>query len=272
MHKAARRLGKVLLIWTAVSLVVLDSAWACRRRSCFSCCETVCSEIVCCDPCEAPLVEPATPSPSDAPAPAAVPPAPSLPPAPTPEPTPEPMETSPPAPAPPQVPTPSPPAAIKPPVAVEPPAPAAPPAAKPAAPAPEEDDPFAPAPAPRAPAAKPASAPPAAPEDDNPFAPLPAKPAAKPAADLPAKPAADPTADPFKITAESPRLVREWVDDTGLFRVRGQLIALLDGKVRILKETGRTTTVPLTRLSRADLDYVAKVVSATEIAVAQAGR
>lgn len=98
-----------------------------------------------------------------------------------------------------------------------------------------------------------------APEDNDPFAPLPAKPAAppaRPAADPAARPGADPSADPFKISARSEQPVREWVDDTGLFRVRGQLVATFDGKVRILKETGRTTTVPLTRLSLADLQYV----------------
>jgi hypothetical protein len=39
------------------------------------------------------------------------------------------------------------------------------------------------------------------------------------------------------------------------------LIAILDGKVRILKATGRTTTVPLTRLSRADRMYVEQMAS-----------
>jgi len=137
------------------------------------------------------------------------------------------------------------------------PAPAAAPVTAPATkkpvPSPDEDDPFAPAPAakPKAPAARAAKAAPPAPEGDDPFAPQPAKPAAPPA-----KPAADPAADPFKISSEAARPVREWVDDSGLFHVRGQLIAILDGKVRILKETGRTTTVPLTRLSAADRQYV----------------
>jgi SLA1 homology domain 1, SHD1 len=55
--------------------------------------------------------------------------------------------------------------------------------------------------------------------------------------------------------------VRQWVDDTGTFRVKGRLILILDGKVRVLKETGRTTTVPLTRLSAADRQYVEDVIS-----------
>jgi hypothetical protein len=55
--------------------------------------------------------------------------------------------------------------------------------------------------------------------------------------------------------------MRQWVDDTGTFRVKGQLILILEGKVRLLKETGRTTTVPLTRLSAADRQYVEDVIS-----------
>jgi hypothetical protein len=55
--------------------------------------------------------------------------------------------------------------------------------------------------------------------------------------------------------------MRQWVDDSGSFRVEGRLILILDGKVRLLKETGRTTTVPLTRLSNADQRYVEEVIS-----------
>jgi hypothetical protein len=52
-----------------------------------------------------------------------------------------------------------------------------------------------------------------------------------------------------------------WVDDSGLFEVQGRLIAIFDGNVRILKTTGRTTTVPLNRLSRADREYVEQVIA-----------
>ena len=76
-----------------------------------------------------------------------------------------------------------------------------------------------------------------------------------------APPAADPLADPFKISAEGKLPTRLWVDDTGGFQIRGRLIALLDGKVRILKETGRTTTVPLWRLSQSDREYVQAVAA-----------
>jgi hypothetical protein len=143
-----------------------------------------------------------------------------------------------------------------------PPAPAAAPAPAPA-PAPS-DDPFAPAAAPApAPAAAPSAAPAAPPANDDPFAPAPATPA--PAAAPPAAPAAsDPFADPFKISAESKLPLRLWTDDSGLFQVQGRLIAILDGKVRILKTTGRTTTVPLARLSRADRAYVEQVSAQPE--------
>jgi hypothetical protein len=55
--------------------------------------------------------------------------------------------------------------------------------------------------------------------------------------------------------------MRQWVDNTGEYKVKGRLILILDGKVRLLKETGRTTTVPLGRLSPADRQYVEEVIS-----------
>ncbi len=275
MLKAARHWGKFAVVWTVVSLVVLDSAWACRwRRRAAAYCAPAC-----CDPCEVicdgsamesaggPMpdmtpLKPATPGPSDAPA-APMPLEPISPaPMPIPSSIPSPMATPLPAPA-------IPAASVEPP----PPTPSAAPAANPAPPAlsPEEDDPFAPAPAPKpavsrpaapatrpaAPAARPAAPPAPAPEDNDPFAPQPPRPATS-VLPAPAKPAADPTADPFKISTSTGQPIREWVDDTGLFRVRGRLIAIQGGKVRILKATGRTTTVPLARLSRADQRYVAE--------------
>ena len=54
--------------------------------------------------------------------------------------------------------------------------------------------------------------------------------------------------------------MRAWVDNTGTFKIQGRLIAILDGKVRLLKDTGKTTTVPLDRLSDGDRAYVEQVV------------
>ena len=90
----------------------------------------------------------------------------------------------------------------------------------------------------------------------------PAQPAAeeKPADEKQAEPADDLFGDPFKISAEGKLPMRAWVDNTGTFKIQGRLIAIFDGKVRVLKDTGKTTTVPLTRLSTADREYVEQVI------------
>lgn len=72
----------------------------------------------------------------------------------------------------------------------------------------------------------------------------------------------DPLADPFKASSTG-YPVRKWLDVTGNFQTTGKLIAILDGKVRILKETGKTTTVPFERLSDVDRDYVTKLMAST---------
>lgn len=55
---------------------------------------------------------------------------------------------------------------------------------------------------------------------------------------------------------------REWLDNTGQYTTRGRLVAFLDGHVRLLKDNGRTTTVPLYRLSQNDLDFVNRQAAA----------
>jgi len=50
--------------------------------------------------------------------------------------------------------------------------------------------------------------------------------------------------------------MRTWVDNTGNYSCRGRIVRFLDGHVRLLKDNGRTTTVPLHRLSRSDLEFV----------------
>jgi hypothetical protein len=112
-------------------------------------------------------------------------------------------------------------------------------------------------PRPAAPPARPA------PEEDDPFAPV------KPRADRTPPPDAAPTATPARRdthsdlarNADGQLPLRNWVDDTGQFRVQARLVQVLDGRVRLLKTTGRTTTVPLTRLSPADRTYVAEALA-----------
>ncbi len=50
--------------------------------------------------------------------------------------------------------------------------------------------------------------------------------------------------------------VRTWVDNTGRFRTTGQLLEVAASHVRLLKENGKTCTVPLRRLSDEDFSYV----------------
>jgi hypothetical protein len=157
------------------------------------------------------------------------------------------------------------------------------PAAAPAAPAAPVADPLddlfgtpqaAPAPAPAAPAAPAAAA--ADPLDDlfgtPQAAPAAAAPAAAPAADPledlfgtpPAAPtpAAAPAADddPFKaVNDELP--MRLWTDDTGKYQVTGRLVEIQDGKVRLFKDNGKFSTVPMNRMSDADQEYVAQLAA-----------
>ena len=56
--------------------------------------------------------------------------------------------------------------------------------------------------------------------------------------------------------------VRTWMDNTGTFSAVGRLVRVLGGKVRLLKENGRTTTVPVRRLSEEDLKYIEEQLAA----------
>ena len=117
------------------------------------------------------------------------------------------------------------------------------------------DDPFTPlAPATAAPTTT-------QPQNDDPFAPLNPAPAVEP------KPVAPIAAEPaMKLhntllpDADGRLPVRDWTDNSGQFRVKARLISILDGKVRLLKETGRTTTVPVERLSTDDRAYVDQII------------
>jgi hypothetical protein len=55
--------------------------------------------------------------------------------------------------------------------------------------------------------------------------------------------------------------MRHWSDNTGNFTVDGQLVEILHGKVRLLKENGRTCTVEMRRLSKIDAEYVQQIVA-----------
>jgi hypothetical protein len=76
----------------------------------------------------------------------------------------------------------------------------------------------------------------------------------------PVKKTSTPATDPLRISANGQLPLRQWRDDTGVFQIQARLILILDGKVRLLKETGRTTTVPMDRLSHEDRAYVEAVV------------
>lgn len=54
--------------------------------------------------------------------------------------------------------------------------------------------------------------------------------------------------------------LRTWRDNTGTYEVEGRLTVIFPEKVRLLKTNGRTTTVPMQRLSPTDQAYVRWVV------------
>jgi hypothetical protein len=56
--------------------------------------------------------------------------------------------------------------------------------------------------------------------------------------------------------------LRHWVDSTGSYTVDARLVAVGEGNVRLLKANGRTTTVPFSRLSNEDLEFVNAQASA----------
>ena len=54
---------------------------------------------------------------------------------------------------------------------------------------------------------------------------------------------------------------RQWVDNTGAYSIKARLTVIYSDKIKLTKENGKTTTVPLSRLSGADFGYVQWVVS-----------
>ncbi|RMF44294.1 MAG: hypothetical protein D6753_02945, partial [Planctomycetota bacterium] len=75
----------------------------------------------------------------------------------------------------------------------------------------------------------------------------------------------DPPADAAEKDAsaaiEKALQLRTWHDNTGLFQVDARLVEVYPDKVRLLKANGRTCTVPLRRLSPADLGVVQQIAA-----------
>jgi hypothetical protein len=63
--------------------------------------------------------------------------------------------------------------------------------------------------------------------------------------------------------------MRVWTDNTGSFSCRARLVRFMDGQVRLAKDNGRTTTVPLARLSAGDLEFVQLQASAHQASLLQ---
>jgi hypothetical protein len=63
--------------------------------------------------------------------------------------------------------------------------------------------------------------------------------------------------------------MRTWTDNTGSFSCEARLIRFLDGKVRLAKDNGRTTTVSMARLSASDVEFVQRQASAHRASLLQ---
>src|SRR5688500_18729894 len=61
---------------------------------------------------------------------------------------------------------------------------------------------------------------------------------------------------------------REWSDSTGKFKVDAELADVTAESVRLRKSSGEFTTVPLTRLSKADQDFVKQALELSSAAQA----
>ena len=70
-------------------------------------------------------------------------------------------------------------------------------------------------------------------------------------------------AEPKSDSADGMRL---WSDNTGEFQVRARLVVVGKTHVRLLKDTGKFTTVPYSRLSQTDLAFVRTQTDASKVA------
>jgi hypothetical protein len=81
----------------------------------------------------------------------------------------------------------------------------------------------------------------------------------QPAVDNPIAEPAGPRLSAAAFKPEPADAMRVWTDVTGKHQIRGRMKLILadQQKVRILKETGKYTTVPFARLSQEDRMFVA---------------
>ncbi len=281
-----RRIGKASLVWIVVLFMAVDPAAACRWRYWGYCCPSVCYDycapVVCCDgylnpeaAVNAPAAEPRL-APQPAPEPMPAPAAPQLRRPVEPRIAPPPAEAAPPAPLPAETPVPELPAEAPPAPEMPEEAPAAP--TEPAAPAeepamPEEpaakpseevEDLFKDSDAEKKPEEKPAEK---SEDVEDLFKETDKKTSGRPVGTQQAnldlnqeleQLFADP-ADQVPHAAQetaSPGAMRDWTDNTGKYHVRAKLVRIGQGHVRLLKETGKYTTVPFNRLSAGDLAFV----------------
>ena len=59
-----------------------------------------------------------------------------------------------------------------------------------------------------------------------------------------------------RLVKSVPLLMRHWIDNTGTYTTTARLVVVADNHVRLFKDNGRYTTVPMRRLSQADEQYV----------------
>lgn len=285
-----QRIGKTILVWVVVLFTAVDPAsagWLLGRRMCCPppCCYTECC-VPTCSPCETdccdgasslptPAGDGSSKEPTLAPAPAPTESAPTPAPAQQPAPSRRPLPAHP-APEPPPAPAPAPSDDVpfaEPPAADAPPTP---PADTPAEEMPEEpsrqskpdeavEDLFKDSDAKGAEPTEPAKEP--ADKSDSVDDLFKETSTSSPATHVAAQATTDPAlekeledlfADPdTSVTAvEHTNPMRLWTDNTGKYKVMARLVEVRETSVRLLKDTGRYTTVPFERLSRDDLAFV----------------
>lgn len=60
----------------------------------------------------------------------------------------------------------------------------------------------------------------------------------------------------LSVACVSTLVAREWVDASGKYRIEAELLVVKDGKIYLEKTDGQIVNVPLTRMSKADVQYL----------------